>query len=278
MNVSELLNSGAKTLKQNKIETYQLDSELVLSSLLKKKRENLLINLNEKVSENIVINFEKLIIRRANKEPLAYILKKKEFWSKVFFVNRNTLIPRPETELLCDLIIRKLKNKHPYILDIGTGTGCILLSVLSEIKKAKGVGIDISKKAIDVAKKNSNNFGLNNRTKFLTKSLDNIYNYKFDIIVSNPPYIKTSEIKNLSNDVKKFEPKIALDGGKDGLDLIKKVIYKSKTILKKLGLLALEIGYGQHYNVSQILKEQGFKEELLVKDYQDNIRCILARF
>ena len=179
--------------------------------------------------------------------------------------------------MLCDLIIKKLKNKHPYILDIGTGTGCILLSVLSEIKKAKGVGIDISKKAIDVAKKNSNNLGLNNRTKFLTKSLDNIYNHKFDLIVSNPPYVKTSEIKNLSDDVKKFEPKIALDGGKDGLDLIKKVIYKSKTILKKLGLLALEIGYGQHYNVSQILKKQGFKEELLVKDYQDNIRCILAR-
>ena len=278
MNVSELLNSGAKILKLNKIETHQLDTELVLSSLLEKQRENLLINLSEKVSKDIIDNFEKLIFRRANKEPLAYILKKKEFWSKSFFVNKNALIPRPETELLCDIIIKVIKKKNPYILDIGTGSGCILLSILSEIKKAKGVGIDISKKAIDVAKKNSNNLGLNNRTKFLTKSLDNIYNHKFDLIVSNPPYVKTSEIKNLSDDVKKFEPKIALDGGKDGLDLIKKVIYKSKTILKKLGLLALEIGYGQHYKVSQILKEQNFKEELLVKDYKNNIRCILARF
>ena len=209
---------------------------------------------------------------------MAYILKEKEFWSKSFFVNRNTLIPRPETELLCDIVIKKIKNRKPYILDIGTGTGCILLSVLSEIKKAKGIGIDVSKAAIEVAKKNSNNFDLNQRAKFFTKSLNDIYNYKFDLIVSNPPYIKTSDIKNLSDDVRKFEPKIALDGGKDGLDVIKKVIYKSKTILKKLGLLALEIGYGQHYKVSQILKKQGFKEELLVKDYRDNIRCILARF
>ena len=107
--------------------------------------------------------------------------------------------------------------------------------------------------------------------------MNDIYNYKFDLIVSNPPYIKTGDIKNLADDVRKFEPKIALDGGKDGLDVIKKVIYKSKTILKKLGLLALEIGHGQHYKVSQILKEQGFKEELLVKDYRNNIRCILAK-
>jgi release factor glutamine methyltransferase len=188
------------------------------------------------------------------------------------------LIPRPETELICDTVIKLFKDKNPHILDIGTGTGCILLSILSEIKKAKGIGIDISKKAIEVAKKNSNNFGLDKRSKFFTRSLDNIYNYKFDLIVSNPPYIKTIDIKNLSDDVRKFEPKIALDGGKDGLDVIKKVIYKSKTILKKLGLLALEIGYGQHYKVSQILKEQGFRENFLVKDYRNNIRCILARF
>ena len=277
MNISDLLYSGSKKLKNNKVQTHRLDSEIILSSLLKKQREQIIINSEKKVSNSIVNNFNKLIIRRSTKEPIAYILKKKEFWSKIFFVNKNTLIPRPETELLCDIVVKKIKSRNPYILDIGTGTGCILLSVLSEIKKAKGVGIDISKKAIEVAKKNSNNFDLNQRAKFFTKSLNDIYNYKFDLIVSNPPYIKTSDIKNLSDDVRKFEPKIALDGGKDGLDVIKKVIYKSKTILKKLGLLALEIGYGQHYKVSQILKEQGFKEELLVKDYRNNIRCILAK-
>jgi len=278
MIISDLLNLGSKNLKSNKIQTHRLDSEIILSSLLKKQREEIIIKSEEKVSRVIVNNFNKLITRRSTREPLAYILKKKEFWSKNFFVNKNTLIPRPETELLCDAVIKIIKNKNSYILDIGTGTGCVLLSILSEIKKSKGIGIDISKKAIEVAKKNSANFGLNKRVKFFTRSLNDIYNYKFDLIVSNPPYIKTGDIKNLADDVRKFEPKIALDGGKDGLDVIKKVIYKSKTILKKLGLLALEIGYGQHYKVSQILKKQGFKEELLVKDYRDNIRCILARF
>ena len=277
MIISDLLNLGSRTLKEKKIQTHRLDSEIMLSSLLKKKREEVIINFEKKVSNNIINNFNKLIIRRSTREPLAYILKKKEFWSKNFFVNRNTLIPRPETELLCENIIKILKSKNPYVLDIGTGTGCILLSILSEIKKARGVGIDISKGAIEVAKKNSNNFGLNKRTKFFSKSFDDVHGYKFDLVVSNPPYIKTCDIKNLSDDVRKFEPKIALDGGKDGLDVIKKIIYKTKTILKKLGWLALEIGHGQHKKVSQILKKQGFKEKLLVKDYQDNIRCILAR-
>ena len=278
MIISNLLNLGSKTLKGSKVRTHQLDSEIILSSLLKKKKEQIIIDSEKKVSRSIIIKFNKLITRRSTREPMAYILKKKEFWSKSFFVNKNALIPRPETELLCDIIIKVIKKKNPYILDIGTGSGCILLSILSEIKKAKGVGIDISKEAIEVAKKNSSDFGLNKRANFFTRSLDETYNYKFDLVVSNPPYIKTNDIKNLSDDVRKFEPKIALDGGKDGLDVIKKVIYKSKTILKKLGLLALEIGHGQHYNVSQILKEQGFREEYLVKDYQNNIRCILARF
>ena len=277
MIISDLLKSGSKILKSKKVKTHQLDSEIMLSSLLKRQREHIIISSEESVSKNIVDDFNRLIIRRSAREPLAYILNNKEFWSKNFFVNRNTLIPRPETELLCDVVVKAIKKKNSYILDIGTGTGCILLSVLSEVKKAKGIGIDISKKAIQVAKKNSKNFGLNKRTKFFTKSLNGIYNYKFDLIVSNPPYIKTGDIKNLSDDVRKFEPKIALDGGKDGLDVIKKVIYKSKTILKKLGTLALEIGYGQHYKVSQILKNQGFREELLVKDYRNNVRCILAR-
>ena len=278
MNILELLQSGSKVLKLNKIRTHQLDSEVVLLNLLKKQRENLIINSNERVSKNTIVNFKKLIARRANREPLAYILEKKEFWSKDFFVNANTLIPRPETELLCENIIQIFKNKNLYMLDIGTGSGCIILSIMTELKGAKGVGLDISKKAIDVAKKNASNLGLNKRIKFLNKHLDNIYGYKFDLIVSNPPYIRTSDINSLSDDVKKFEPKIALDGGKDGLDVIKKVIYKSRTILKKLGWLALEIGYGQHYKVSQILKKQNFKEELLVKDYKNNVRCILARF
>ena len=278
MIVSELLNSGSRILENNKIKSHQLDSELVLSNLLKKQRENLLINLNQEVSKSIIDNFKKLIFRRSTREPLAYILKNKEFWSKDFFVNRNTLIPRPETELVCESVVKILKNKNLYILDIGTGTGCILLSILSEIKRAKGIGVDISRKAIEVAKKNSNRLGLNKRTKFFAKSLDNIYGYKFDLIVSNPPYIRTADIKNLSDDVKKFEPKIALDGGNDGLDLIKKVIYKTKDILKIKGTLALEIGNEQQKKVSKILIENNFRIEHLIKDYKSNVRCIISTY
>ena len=153
MKILELLHSGSRALKLNSIATHQLDSELVLSNLLKIQRENLIVGLNQKVSENTVHNFEKLISRRANREPLAYILKNKEFWSNDFFVNRDTLIPRPETELLCENIIKIFRNKNLYLLDMGTGSGCIILSILTELKKAKGIGIDISRKAIEVAKK-----------------------------------------------------------------------------------------------------------------------------
>ena len=277
MNISSLLASGSRILKSNSIKTHVLDSELILSDILKLQKEKLMINSDHTVSEKVINNFNKLILRRTKKEPIAYILNKREFWSKDFFVNQNTLIPRPETELLCEQLIKIFKGESINFLDIGTGTGCILLTILSEINEAKGIGLDISKKAIDVAKRNSKNLNLTSRAKFFTRSLEEIYGYKFDLVVSNPPYIKSIDLKNLQEDVRKFEPKIALDGGKEGLDVIKKVIYKSKTILKKLGLLALEIGHGQHYKVSQILKKQGFKEELLIRDYRNNVRCIVAR-
>ena len=277
MNISNLLANGSRILKSNSIKTYVLDSELILSDILKLQKEKLIINSDHTVSEKVINNFNKLILRRTKKEPIAYILNKREFWSKDFFVNQNTLIPRPETELLCEQLIKIFKGKSINFLDIGTGTGCILLTILSEISEAKGIGLDISKKAIDVAKRNSKNLKLTSRAKFFTISLEEINGYKFDLVVSNPPYIKSIDLKNLQEDVRKFEPKIALDGGKEGLDVIKKVIYKSKTILKKLGLLALEIGHGQHYKVSQILKKQGFKEELLIRDYRNNVRCIVAR-
>ena len=278
MNISNLLKEGSDILKKNNIQTNQLDAEILLSKLMNKKRERLIINSDENVPNEIINNYNILLERRSKKEPIAYIVNQREFWSKDFYVNKHTLIPRPETELLCENVTKLFKDKEFNFLDIGTGTGCILLSILSELKKAKGIGIDVSKKAIDVAKKNSINFNLEDRAKFIVKPFNKIFGYKFDLIVSNPPYIKSIDIKNLKEDVRKFEPKLALDGGKEGLDVIKKVIYKSKTILKKDGLLALEIGFKQHYKVSQILKEQGFREKLLVKDYLNNVRCVFAEF
>jgi len=278
MNALELINIGEKKLRQKKIESFRLDSELLLSKILNKKREKILINLDQKISKKIFFMYRRLIQRRSKNEPIAYIMEEKEFWSKNFFVNRDTLIPRPETELMVEEIIEIFKKKRISILDIGTGSGCILISLLSELSNSKGIGIDISKKALIVAKKNSDKHKILSNIKFLNKSLDAKFNEKFDLIVSNPPYIKSSEIKNLREDIKKYEPRIALDGGNDGLDLIKKVIYKTKYNLKSKGKLALEIGNEQHKKVSEILIKNNFKIEKIIKDYNDNVRCIISTY
>ena len=191
-------------------------------------------------------------------------------------VNRNTLIPRPETELLIETLFKTFVGKKISILDIGTGSGCIIISLLSELKSSNGVGIDISKNAIKIAKKNGNFHKLNKRLKLINKPLESVFNKKFDLIVSNPPYIESKEIENLSDDIKKYEPRIAIDGGNDGLDLIRKVIYKSKNILKIDGMLALEIGNEQIKKVSKILLGNNFRIRHVKKDYKDNVRCLTA--
>jgi len=276
MEILELINNGSKLLKDKKVYSHKLDSEILLSKVLKKTREELIINLEQKITPQEISEFNTLIDRRSLKEPIAYILKEKEFWSKSFHVNDNTLIPRPETELMVEKIIKIFKARDIFILDIGTGTGCILLSILSELKNSKGIGLDISSKAIRTANANSKKHKLTQRTKFYKRSLNEIYHNKFDLIVSNPPYIMKKDIKNLEEDIKKFEPKLALDGGNDGLDVIKKVIYKSRSILKIKGMLALEIGNEQFKKVSKILRSNKFKTKYLVKDYRENIRCILS--
>jgi len=276
MEILELINNGSRQLKNKNIYSHKLDSEILLSKVLNKTREELLINLNQKVEPQKITYFHRLIDRRSSKEPIAYILKEKEFWSKNFFVNSNTLIPRPETELMVEKIVKIFKTKDIFVLDIGTGTGCILLSILSELQNSKGIGIDISQKAIEIANANLKKHKLTQRTKFYKRSLNEIYHNKFDLIVSNPPYIVKKDIKNLNEDIKKFEPKLALDGGNDGLDVIKKVIYKSRSILKIKGMLALEIGNEQFKKVSKILKINKFRTRYLIKDYRENIRCILS--
>ena len=276
MEILQLINNGSKQLKNKRINTHKLDAEILLSKVLDKTREEIIINSNQKIASQKIIDFNKLIKRRSTKEPIAYILKEKEFWSKSFLVNRNTLIPRPETELIVEKIVDIFKEKKIFILDIGTGTGCILLSILSELKTSKGVGVDISQKAIKIAITNSKKHKLNQRAKFYKKPLNDVYHKKFDLIVSNPPYIMKKDIKNLNEDIKKFEPKLALDGGNDGLDVVKKVIYKSKSILKIKGMLALEIGNEQFIKTSKLLRRNKFIIRYLVKDYRENIRCILS--
>ena len=276
MKVLEAIKAGSKLLKEKKIPSHILDSELLLSKSLNKSREELLINLDQNINKRDLAKFNKHLIRRSKREPIAYLIGEKEFWSKKFFVNKDTLIPRPETELLVEQLVTFYKKKRPVILDIGTGTGCIIVSLLSELKNSAGMAVDISRKAIFVAKKNALKFKLSDRIKFLNQHFEDIYGKKFDLIVSNPPYITRNGIKNLSDDIKKFEPRIALDGGNDGLDLIKKVIYKSKEILKIKGTLALEIGNEQINKVSKILIGNKFIIKCVVKDYKKNVRCVFA--
>tara|TARA_A100001035_G_C27721522_1_gene472205 strand:+ start:69 stop:911 length:843 start_codon:yes stop_codon:yes gene_type:complete len=278
MNTLKLINEGSNKLKQSNIISHQLDSEILLSKVLNKTRENLLINLGQNIDRKNVKKFEKLIRRRSLNEPIAYILKKKEFWSRNFEINNNTLIPRPETELMVEKLVYIYKQKKINILDIGTGSGCILISLLSELKQSNCIGIDISKKALKIAIKNSKKNNQKNNIKFLNRSLSNFYHKKFDLIVSNPPYIRTRDIKNLDRSIKYYEPKIALDGGNDGLDVIKKVIYKSKEILKVNGLLALEIGNGQLRKVSTLLLKNLYRIEHNIRDYKNNTRCLIAKY
>ena len=278
MNAFEIIKFGSNLLRKNKISTNILDSEILLSKTLNKSREKILINLDQKISKNDIFVFQKYLIRRSNNEPIAYILKEKEFWSKKFYVSRDTLIPRPETELLVDRLSKLYKNKKVSILDIGTGTGCIILSLLMSLKHSTGFGVDISKKAILIAKKNAFFHNLSKRVKFLNKPFQCIYDKKFDLIVSNPPYVMRKDLKNLSDDIRRYEPIMALDGGNDGLDLIKKVIYKSIKILKINGMLALEIGNEQNIKVSKILVDNNFRIKNVIKDYKKNVRCILANY
>ena len=275
MKTYELINLGSRFLRDNRILSSRIDSEIILSHIMGVTREKLLIH-EQNIKSDKIKKFKSLILRRSKSEPVAYITKAKEFRSINFFVDKNSLIPRPETELLIDPIVSIFRRRKLFFLDAGIGTGCIIFSILRELKHSRGVGIDKCKKTILNAKKNLINFKLQNRTKLLHRPIDKVFTYKFDLIVSNPPYVINRDIKRLSDDIKRYEPTFALDGGNDGLDVIRKVIYKSKHILKSNGILALEIGEGQHIDVIKMLNNNNFRLKETIKDYQNNIRCIFS--
>ena len=276
---SSALKNAESILKKSQIPSWRLDAEILLAEALRKDRSEIIVRNDIKISNKKAFTFNRYIDRRKKFEPVAYILNNKEFFSLDFFVNKNSLIPRPETELMVEKAVKIYKNKAPNILDIGTGSGCIIISVLRHLPKSRGIGLDISKNAIKVAKFNSKRLlkVYNKRLKFMNLSIEKLSNNRiFDLILANPPYINSKDIRNLSTDIKRYEPKIALDGGKDGLDVIKKVIYKSLKILKHNGTLAIEIGNNQYFAVSKLLRKNGFKETTLLKDYKNNIRCIFS--
>ena len=277
MEYKEALNQGSEILKLNNVKSFNLDSEILLSSSLKLNRSQLLLNLDKKVNFKEKKIFFSYIKRRAKFEPIAYITGYKNFWKNKFKVNKNVLVPRPDTEILVEQVLEEINTlDSKRILDIGTGSGCIILSILMERKKCYGVGLDISKKAINLAKYNAKIQQIKNRIKFYNSDIDNFYRGKYDLIVSNPPYIKLFEINDLDDDIKSHEPRDALNGGIDGFSKIRLIIEKSSILIRKNGKLFLEVGDNQAMKALKILKSNRFYVNKVVKDLANKNRCIVS--
>ena len=277
MNIQSAITEGLNILKNSYIKTAELDTEILMAQTLGKDRKYIILNNDKNLSDKNLIHFKRLIEERSSKKPIAHIINKKFFWNSNFFVTSDTLIPRPDTELVIEQILDLTKYKNRLnILDIGVGSGCILLTILKERKKFYGTGIDISKNCINISKKNAKNLKVEARTRFYKTDVDKFAFGKYDLIVSNPPYINKHVLKYLEKDVAMFEPKLALDGGLDGLSEIRKVIKKSSELIKKKGKFILEIGFDQKNRVKEILKKEGFYINKSIKDYGNNDRCIIG--
>ena len=277
MNSIELIRIGTKILQKASKFNAELDSELILSNILNTTREKLIIHPKKNINKVLENKFKFYIKERKLKKPIAYILGYKEFWKQKFITDSNVLIPRPDTELIIEKVLKNFKkNDNKNVLDIGTGTGCIILSILLERKKFRGTGIDTSKRAINIAKINAKMQQFGNRIKFINTDIDNFFSNKYDLIVSNPPYIKKYKLRSLIEDVKNFEPKLALDGGPDGFSVVLKVIAKSSKLLKKNGMLILEIDNTQVIKTKEMLKNYKFYTKDVFKDLSDKNRCITA--
>ena len=274
---SEILTKGSKFLKKNKIKNPFLDSELILSKVINKKREEILLNANNKLKNKDIAKFKNYLLRRYEKEPMAYILGYKHFWKNKFLTNKSVLIPRPDTELVIEETLKYLPmEKTKKILDVGTGSGCIIISLLKERPKCMATAVDISKNAIKVAKTNAKLHQLENKINFINIDIDKYNSCNYDLVISNPPYIDNVELNRLDDDIKLHEPILALSGGSDGFRDLKKVIIKSKKLLKINGKLILEIGYRQKNKCSKILNENGFYINQISKDLSGKDRCIVS--
>ena len=277
MIINDAIESGKKILSKNLIKSSQLDCEILLAEVLKKKRKYLILNSNEQIKDINLKKFKNLINQRSSGKPIAYLIKKKNFWNSEFIIDEGVLIPRPDTETLIDATLEIFKYKdYANVLDVGVGSGCIILSILKEKPGFYGKGIDINSKSINLSKLNAKKLGVGNRVKFIKTNVDNFSLGKYDLIISNPPYIKTNELKYLEKDVNCFEPKEALDGGLDGILKTQNIIKKASNLLRRNGKLILEIAYNQRNKITQLLQNKGFVINRIIKDYAKNDRCIIS--
>ena len=277
MNIEIAIKNACKELRKNKISSAALDSELLLSKVINKNREFILLNLDKELDQNDQEHFKDLIIKRSQGKPLAYLTGIKSFWNYDFKINEKVLIPRPDSEIIIEQVLDIYKNKNNLnFLEVGIGSGCIALSILKEKKSFLATGIDLSKESIKICRFNANKLGVGNRIKLIKSDVDNLIFHKYDLIVSNPPYIKKLDLSMLDKEVKNYEPKLALDGGLEGLSVIKKVIEKSTDLIKINGKLILEIGYDQREPVKKMLNENNFYINRILKDLANNDRCIVS--
>ena len=277
--IQSLLTHSNNYLKEKNIETYKIDSRVLLCYALDLSEVSLLTNPQKNVSRESEEKFKELIIRRGNHEPVKYIINKAWFMEYEFYVNENVLIPRFETELLVEKIITYVtQNGYKEILEIGAGSGCISISTAKACNDAKILAVDISENALCVAKINAEKNNVKNIDFMLSDLYTNIADKKFDVIVSNPPYIKTDVIDTLEKSVTHYEPILALDGGADGLHFYKKIIFESKKYLNENGMIFFEIGYDQGEAVKNILLSNGFVNVEVFKDYSDLDRIVIGKY
>ena len=282
MNIKELLKKTEQFFKQHNIPQPRLDAEVLLADLLDMERIKLYVNFDYPLQDNQLAAFRERVIRRAKREPVPYITEKKEFMSLDFKIKEGVLVPRPETELLVEEIITYCEEQsldQPNIVEIGTGSGVIMISLGHYINQAKILGIDTSQKAVELTRKNIKKHELEDRLRVsrgdLLEPLIKREQENVDIVVSNPPYVSQDDMGTLPPEVKK-EPDIALVGGEDGLEIYRKLIPQAKKVLLPGGLLALEIGYDQGEDIKDILKENGWEDVKIIKDYNNNDRIVFS--
>jgi release factor glutamine methyltransferase len=280
LKVQELLFKGYEILKNENIESYMLDSQLLLAKVLNSDRMSIITNRNAEVDENNIVEFLNLVNLRRDKMPLKYITKDTEFMGIQFFVDEGVLIPRADTEVLVEEVLQKVKDKGiRKICDVCSGSGAIGLSIAKLVPEADVYCCDISDKAEEVTQKNIKLLNLEERVRFIKSDLLSFAiseGVSFQAVVSNPPYIQTSIIPTLMEDVKDYEPHLALDGGEDGLDFYRKITEQSLQVLEAGGMLAYEIGYDQGTEVSDLMIKAGYKNVRIVKDLASMDRVVIG--
>ena len=275
MFLKELYTNSINLLKDKGVLTANLDVKILLAFLLNIDTKEIINYFNNEISNEFLNNFQKLLSRRLNREPIANIIGKKAFWDYDFIVNENVLTPRPDSETLIEAVLENYKDKDQKlnILDLGTGSGCLILTLLSIYQNSQGLAIDISDKALEIAKQNAKLLNIN-RIKFLKNNWNNNINKKFDIIISNSPYIPKKEIEILEPEVNKYNPLLALDGGNDVLDCYKYLAKNLQKNCKENTKIFLEIGKNQENNIIEIFKNNKFELLKIYKDINGIIRIL----